>query len=56
MTTDRFASSNTLALAALLVAAILVLAGHPAEGGAMATGAFALLQHQPEPTKPESHP
>jgi hypothetical protein len=54
MTTDHFATSNTIALAALLVAAILVLAGHRAEGGAMATGAFALLQHQPAPPKPES--
>ncbi len=48
MTLDTISSTNLIALAGLLIAAVLVLHGHPTEGASILTGCFALLQHRPQ--------
>lgn len=49
MTVNRVSSTNLIALCGLVIAAVLVLRGHPAEGSAVITGCFALLQHRLQP-------
>jgi len=45
MNADNVPTTNTIGAIALLLALNLILKGRSAEGGAMATGAFALLTH-----------